>query len=48
MEKVKQLSQFSNLQRKKEFFYKIKEIILRSRLMQHRSPFAPKNALEMQ
>ena len=46
MEKIRQLAQSSNLQRKKAFFYKIKEIIMRSRLMQHRSPFAEKNAIE--
>jgi hypothetical protein len=45
---IRALSKQSNLKQKKAFFYKIKEVILRSRLMQHRSPFAQKSALEQE
>ncbi len=48
MDKVRALSKAANLQRKKAFFYRVKEIVLRSRLMQPRDPFANQNAIEMQ
>jgi len=45
LEKVKELSKHANLSKKKQFFSKIRDIILRSRMMKVSSPVAEKDYL---